>query len=248
VELQETILRPVADSYTATTTPVRATRVAAPFPQRAAAPHRETALLPKAASVLIASERPLEAAALATWLSADSSIDVVGRHARAEEIASLLVDVQPDTLLVIGDSTNQPLFALAMRHSRLSPRTRLVIVSSEHSARTCAAAASAGASAHIAMTDAPEDLSAAVRGRTSLLANRCVQIAPVTHNAPPLSPRERQVMVHLAQGMSAKEAASALGICPKTVDNHTQRLMKKLGLHSRADLVLFAVREGIIIP
>jgi DNA-binding NarL/FixJ family response regulator len=84
-----------------------------------------------------------------------------------------------------------------------------------------------------------------VRGRPTSQPTRCV-ILDAEPASPGLSNREREVLIHLAKGLSAKQAAAALGICAKTVDNHAQRLMRKLDLHSRADVVRFAIRDGYV--
>ncbi len=61
-----------------------------------------------------------------------------------------------------------------------------------------------------------------------------------------LTPREREVLFHLAQGYSVKECARRLDVAHSTVDNHKSRLMKKLGVHRLADLVRLALREGLL--
>lgn len=63
-----------------------------------------------------------------------------------------------------------------------------------------------------------------------------------------LSERETEVVRLLAQGLAAKQAASRLGIACKTVNNHRQNAMRKLGLRSRAEVVLYAVRSGMVRP
>lgn len=61
-----------------------------------------------------------------------------------------------------------------------------------------------------------------------------------------LTPREIEVLVYLAQGLSVKECARVMGRSPSTIDNHKTRLMRKLGMHRVVDLARFAVREGLI--
>jgi DNA-binding NarL/FixJ family response regulator len=61
-----------------------------------------------------------------------------------------------------------------------------------------------------------------------------------------LTEREREVLAYLAEGSSNGEIAEALTISPKTVARHRENLMRKLGLHSRSDLVKYAIRQGII--
>lgn len=61
-----------------------------------------------------------------------------------------------------------------------------------------------------------------------------------------LSPREREVLQLLAEGKSNKEAAAVLHLSPYTVETHRTNLMQKLGLHNTAEIVLYAVRKGVI--
>jgi len=61
-----------------------------------------------------------------------------------------------------------------------------------------------------------------------------------------LTPREREVLQLIAEGKSNKEAAAALFVSPTTIETHRARIMEKLDLHSTADIVLYAVRKGIV--
>ena len=61
-----------------------------------------------------------------------------------------------------------------------------------------------------------------------------------------LSAREREVLVLLAEGLAIKEVAARLGLSVKTVDAHRSRLMSKLGLHDRSELIRYAIRKKLI--
>lgn len=61
-----------------------------------------------------------------------------------------------------------------------------------------------------------------------------------------LTPREQEVMVLLAEGLSANQIAEKLFISPKTVENHRSNIMRKLGLHSTIELVRYAAKLGLI--
>ncbi len=63
-----------------------------------------------------------------------------------------------------------------------------------------------------------------------------------------LTDREKQVLKLVAEGMSSKAVAEALGISVKTAMSHREHLMEKLGLHNRTDLIRFALRREIIQP
>ncbi len=61
-----------------------------------------------------------------------------------------------------------------------------------------------------------------------------------------LTPREQEVLILLADGDSNAEIADKLSISPKTVSRHRENIMRKLNLHSRTELVKYAIRKGII--
>jgi two-component system, NarL family, nitrate/nitrite response regulator NarL len=72
--------------------------------------------------------------------------------------------------------------------------------------------------------------------------------APAAHGRLPLTPRELQVLRLLAEGNDPKAIAERLVISPKTVASHLQRVMAKLGVHSRVHAVARAYEEGMIVP
>jgi DNA-binding CsgD family transcriptional regulator len=63
-----------------------------------------------------------------------------------------------------------------------------------------------------------------------------------------LSGREREVLLLIAEGLSAKEVATRLNISPKTVEAHRTSLMRKLGVRKATELVRYALRRGLIEP
>lgn len=219
-------------------------RVRASTPTRAVAARR-------CSTVLLVDERPIQRSALAAWLCADPMLEVIGKTASASDAEAAIAQTQPDAVLFSCDHPAHPYVSLASRVHLMSSATRVVMVSGEHSPRSCRAAALCGASAHVSFGDPTDDLLAALRSRAGSATpapSRCVALEHEPAASAKLSPREREVLIQLARGLSAKQAAAQLGICPKTVDNHTQRMMRKLDLHSRADVVLFAVREGYVTP
>jgi DNA-binding NarL/FixJ family response regulator len=65
-------------------------------------------------------------------------------------------------------------------------------------------------------------------------------------NAADLTPREKEVLVLISDGLTNSDIGDKLGISIKTVDRHRENIMKKLDLHNRIDLVKYAIREGLI--
>ena len=77
---------------------------------------------------------------------------------------------------------------------------------------------------------------------------RYLQREQTTDAYEPLTDCEREILQLLAEGATSKDVASSLGLSPTTVICHRQRIFQKLNLHSLADLILYAVRKGIISP
>jgi len=70
--------------------------------------------------------------------------------------------------------------------------------------------------------------------------------APETRGRSRLTPREREIVLLLAEGKSSKEVAVALGVSVKTAETHRSNIMRKLELHSVSELVLYAIRNNIV--
>lgn len=117
----------------------------------------------------------------------------------------------------------------------------------------------AGASGYVPKRAAPDELVSAIRtvsqGQVFLyptLAARLVQnylgrVEPETQSSlAELTPREQEILTLVAEGLSSPEIAIRLVISSKTVDRHRENIMRKLNLHSRVDLVKYAIKEGLI--
>jgi two-component system, NarL family, response regulator NreC len=120
----------------------------------------------------------------------------------------------------------------------------------------------AGASGYVPKRAAPDELLTAIRAAASgevylypslakLLVSDYLSQEPAArdeHTLDGLTQREGEVLGHLADGASNAEIAETLGISPKTVARHRENIMRKLNLHSRTELVKYAIRKGIIQP
>lgn len=117
----------------------------------------------------------------------------------------------------------------------------------------------AGASGYVPKRAAPEELVTAIRAAASgevylypSLAKLLVRDfldggrASTEETFSDLTDREQEVLTYLAEGANNSEIAASLVISPKTVARHRENIMRKLNLHSRAELVRYAIRKGII--
>jgi DNA-binding NarL/FixJ family response regulator len=145
---------------------------------------------------------------------------------------------------------------------RNNPRVKVLILTITDADWAVQGALDAGARGFVLKSDSARDLITAVEALqcdrtffTSRVAN--VVISGYLENVdglkkrndtllPALNRREQEVLQLLAEGLRSKEVACALGISTKTADTHRGNLMRKLNVHSVAQLVLFAVRNGVI--
>jgi DNA-binding NarL/FixJ family response regulator len=118
----------------------------------------------------------------------------------------------------------------------------------------------AGASGYVLKNSAPDELVTAIRealqGRTyvtSLIAGELVNAYRNGRNrrtvtAADLTPRQREVLQLLAKGYAVKDIAASLDISPKNVEYHKYRIMELLGIKTLAELVRYAVQQGLDTP
>jgi DNA-binding NarL/FixJ family response regulator len=141
---------------------------------------------------------------------------------------------------------------------KVSPTTKVIILSSHTQEFYITEALQLGVSGYVLTTRTADELLRSVdevaHGRSYFspeVAN--VMLQPFfgkTHGRRPdrLTDRERQVVTLVAEGNSTKEVAARLGISVKTADCHRTRIMDKLNVHQTANLVRYAIREGLVQP
>ena len=144
--------------------------------------------------------------------------------------------------------------------SRKSPTTRVLVLSMHADEAYVTQILQAGATGYLLKDSADVDLIqavAAVAKGTSFFSPAIARVMlddyvqklaekGVTDRYESLSEREREIFQLIAEGKANKEIAALLSISPSTVETHRARIMEKLDLHSAAEIVLYAVRRGVI--
>jgi DNA-binding NarL/FixJ family response regulator len=137
-------------------------------------------------------------------------------------------------------------------------RVRVVFLTMHEDVTYARRALDAGASGYVLKHSAPAELIAAIRaaldGKTYVspaLAGEVLRAMKHDPDQPPdpvasLTPRQREILQLLAKGRSAKEIGGALAISARTVEFHKYQMMERLGLHTGAELVHFAIKHGIV--
>ena len=210
--------------------------------------------------VLIADDHAIVRDGLRAILSAQADMDVVGEAAHAEEALEKSKELSPD--VVVMDLSMPRMGGLeAIRRLRLqAPDTRIVALTMHEDDEYFFQALHAGASGYFIKGGSAAELVSALR----LVSQGGVFIYPsmakkllgdylrrATGGAEKdgydtLTEREKEVLRLVAEGRSNQEIADLLLLSAATVQTHRAHIMAKLGLHSRADLVKYAIRRGII--
>jgi DNA-binding NarL/FixJ family response regulator len=204
--------------------------------------------------VAIADDHAIVRDGLKSLLSAQPDVEVVSEGSDGREALEALERHRPDVLLL--DLSMQGLNGVeVLRRAReRSPRTRVLVLSMHASAEYVRPAVRAGAAGYLVKGAGIANLLEALRAVAAGDAYFGPEAKRVLESgAPPaddsldlLSPREREVLQLVAEGMSNKEIAAALGISPKTADTHRCNLMQKLDLHDARALTRYALRRGLI--
>ena len=182
---------------------------------------------------------------------------VVGAVSDGIEAVEHARESQPSIAVLDFDMPQMNGILASQQVVRVSPRTRLVLLTMYRDRQHVLAALRAGIHAFVIKSQAASDLVQAIRVVTdgelylSPVVSGTVVDAfnhPAETATPALTAREQQVLQLVAEGKSTKEAANALAISVKTAESHRTRLMAKLDVHDTASLVRYAIREGFIQP
>ena len=138
------------------------------------------------------------------------------------------------------------------------PRVKVVFLTMHREVAYARRALEAGAAGFVLKHSAPEELIIAIRaalnGETFISPAMAGEVLQSMKRDPEMTEdpiasltlRQREILQLLAEGKSAKEAASALGISARTVEFHKYKIMEATGIHTSAELVHFAIKHGIV--
>jgi two-component system response regulator NreC len=207
---------------------------------------------PGVTTVLLASDEPLTRAGWRAMIEASDGVTVSGEAESARRIESALASSPADVVVIDTRLGNGGGVEAIRRIRRRSPQTSVVVVTSADRPDSARRSLEAGALAYLSKTDTPEDLAEAVRAasdgdayrQSSLL--QLLKLDPDTTLEEGISERERDVLRLLALGHTNREIARNLYLSVRTVESHRASLLRKLGASSRADLVAFSLRSGLL--
>jgi DNA-binding NarL/FixJ family response regulator len=213
--------------------------------------------------VLIADDDDLMRAGLAELLSGDPSIDIVGQAATGREAIEQCRRHEPDVVLMDVRMPDLDGIAATQELAQVAPAVRVLILTTFEQDDYIFGALRAGASGFLLKRTRPETLIAAVHtiaAGDSLLSPSVTRrvIDRMAQQPTPnltdqsrleeLTPREREVLGLIARGLSNREIATALVVEESTIRTHVKRILTKLDLRDRIQIVIFAYENGVTQP
>lgn len=208
--------------------------------------------------ILVADDHKIVREGLIALLQKNSQLQVVGEAENGRQAVQLAAELQPEVVIIdIGmpdlngiEATRQ----IVADH----PGVKVIALSMHSDKRFVKGMLKAGAVGYLLKYCATEELLTAIQmvmanrvylshDITGIVVEDYVQKLADTDSSvfQALTPREREVLQLLAEGQSTRQIADALHVSVKTVEVHRKQMMDKLGLNNLADLVKYAIREGL---
>lgn len=210
-------------------------------------------------TIILADDHHVVRQGLRALLEAESDFSVLGEAGDGLEAIRLVEQLNPNVLVLDLMMPGLNGLEVARQLSKHSSQAHIVVLSMYSNEAYVLEALGNGASAYVLKDSSSADLVHAVRevaaGRRYLsppLSDRAIEAyqekakAATLDKYETLTTREREVLQLAVEGHTSTEIAARLGISSRTAEAHRSNLMHKLGLHTQADLIRYALRRGII--
>jgi len=209
--------------------------------------------------VLIADDHAIMREGIRALLARADDIEVVGEAADGGEAIAACRRLDPDVVLMDVAMPGLGGLEATLEIRRERPRTKVLVLTQYEDREYIRRFLGAGVAGYVLKRASASDLTSAIRAahrgglvldptvaREAVAEARRGSAATTPDPYETLTDREKQVLRLIAEGRSNKETAQLLGISVKTAMSHREHVMEKLDLHSRTDLIKFALRRGVI--
>jgi two-component system, NarL family, response regulator LiaR len=203
--------------------------------------------------ILIVDDHAVVRQGLRMFLGLDRELDVVGEAENGVEAIERARELRPDVVLMDLLMPEMDGIAATEAIRRVLPDTEVIALTSVLEDKLVFDAIRVGAMGYLLKDTHADDLCRAIKsaaaGQVQLspeAARRLVGHVVIDEDIVQLTPRETEVLQHIARGMANKQIGFALGITEKTVKTHVTSIFSKLGVLSRTEAALYAVRIGLV--
>ncbi len=212
--------------------------------------------------LLLVDDHAVVRSGLRMLLGSERDVEIVGEASTASEALQAVDHLRPDVILMDIGLPDMSGIEATREIKKKFPNVAIVALTIHEDEEYFFKMLEAGASGYVPKRAAPDELLTAIRAAAigqvylypslaKLLVRDYLNQEHLSEGKPAtdgLTEREQQILTNLAEGNSNDEIAKALVISPKTVERHRENIMRKLNLHSRSELVRYAIRKGIIQP
>jgi DNA-binding NarL/FixJ family response regulator len=195
--------------------------------------------------------------AFARALSVTDKYEVIGHTADTKDLFANSAQGIADVIILDMFMSRHSCLETLQQLKQMGVKTPVLILSGDESQFNVKAALNAGARGFLPkksdLTEMEFAIDAVAKGGTYVspsVTSKCISDGEVdaqsSCSSEALSPREHEIFVLLAQGKKNRDIGAQLSISTRTVDTHRSNILKKLGLHSNAELVRLAISEGLV--
>ncbi len=207
--------------------------------------------------LLLVDDHPIVRKGIGSCLARQNNFEIIGEAADGREGLAKARELHPDVMLMDIDMPHMSGLSVAEVLRKEIPQIKVIILSMHRQAEYVLRILQSGAQGYVLKDAPPEELISAINTVSTGEAYFSPDIARVALNQfvqgngegpdpTDLTQREREVLVHIAEGCSNKEIATNLGVGVRTVETHRERIMRKLNIHSIAGLTRFAIAKGMV--
>jgi DNA-binding NarL/FixJ family response regulator len=212
----------------------------------------------EAIRILLVDDHAMFRAGIRALIEAEDRLEVVGEASTGDEGVDKVRELKPDVVVMDLAMPGSNGLEATRRISALNLNTHVLVLTVHAEEEYLVPVVEAGASGYLTKTSADTDLLEAIRvvargqvflppkAATLLLKRYKDAEGDDSPGVTDLSSREQEVLALTAEGFSSREIGLKLFISPKTVDTYRSRIMDKLGLSHRSELVRFALRVGLL--
>jgi two-component system response regulator NreC len=210
--------------------------------------------------LLLVDDHAVVRSGLRMLMEAEPDFEIIGEAGSASEALNQIVRLKPDVVLMDIGLPDLNGIDATREIKRIHPEVAVVALTIHEDEAYFFKMLEAGANGYVPKRAAPDELLIAIRAAAQnevyiypslaklLVRDYLSQDQPASSrdSIDELTTREQEVLSHLAEGLSNQEIGEVLNISPKTVARHRENIMQKLNMHSRTELVKYAIRKGII--
>lgn len=206
--------------------------------------------------VLLADDHALVRAGIRALLNKIEGVDVIAEAGDGHEALRLIKELQPDIVLLDITMPDLSGFEVLEQSQKQFPDVRVIILTVHDAGEYAMQALRDGAAGYLPKSAAADELQLALeivgRGETYVsgeVSRRTLlqySRGQTEHPLARLTPRQREILILIAEGLSTKDTGRRLNISAKTVESHRAQLMERLDIHDVAGLVRYAIKNGLV--